>query len=257
MTEDTRSTCRNVCVRWVRVLVWGWEQTNNGVAIQAGQLSNDRYQLEQRARRPRERERERRSRGLRHNLRATQTSTWASLRVDKEPLTKDNGQRTEESKTHADENLKKNTHEGQQTICGYLSKQVGRAAVAIKIGDRDWDWVLFIFDCCAMSSFFCFMLLFFCLSELSSNVVRIVESFHQCQLSTYASNYAQVSSLSLSVSYLCNQLSVLADIEAWRISFIARFSLAAVAACDCLWNLRSARVITCTGSCAAREPLQS
>lgn len=40
--------------------------------------------------------------------------------------------------------------------------------------------------------------------------------------------------LSLSIPYLCNQLSVLADIEPWRISLMARFCLAAVAACDCL-----------------------
>lgn len=136
MTEDTRSTCRNVC-ECVRVWGWHWKdgvQANNGVVRQAGQLSNDRYQLEQRARRLRERERlEVQFKGKRTS--ATNTSTWASPRVDKEPLTKDNGQRTAESKTHADENLK-NTNERQQTICGYLSKQVGRAAVAIKIGDR-------------------------------------------------------------------------------------------------------------------------
>lgn len=204
MTEDTRSTCRNVCVRCVRVRVWGWEQTNNGVARQAGQLSNDRYQLEQRARRPREREREKVA-GLEAqfegnpNEYVSQPQGWQRA-VDK-------GQRTTEwgEQDACWWESKKNTHERQQTICGYLSKQVGRAAVAIKIGDRDWDWVLFIFDCCSMSSFLSFMLLFLCLSELSSNVVGIVESFHQCQLSTYASNYAQASSLSLSLSFVSLQ----------------------------------------------------
>lgn len=132
MTEDTRSTCRNVC-ECVRVWGWHWkngEQTNNGVVRQAGQLSNDRYQLEQRARRMRERER-----GLRYNLRAKEPRQLIRVREQAPGLTKSRWQRTTESKTHADENLK-NTHERQQTICGYLSKQVGRAAVVIKIGDR-------------------------------------------------------------------------------------------------------------------------